>query len=86
MTFAKKCKKVKVFVHVSTGKCLKPIIFAAVSKNPCEKKSAILFSLSFCQKSTTKMLLPFFQNYLQHMLMERDKEELWKSHSAWGIQ
>ncbi|GAY32621.1 hypothetical protein CUMW_003350, partial [Citrus unshiu] len=33
MNFAKKCKKIKVFVHMSTGKCLKPIMFAAVSKN-----------------------------------------------------
>ena len=86
MNFAKKCKKVKVFVHMSTGKCLKPIMFAAVSKNLCEKKIAILISLSFCQKSGTKLLLPFFQNYLQHLLMERDKEGLWKSPSTWGIR
>ncbi|KAH9673907.1 Fatty acyl-CoA reductase 2 [Citrus sinensis] len=33
MNFTKKCKKVKVFVHMSTGKCLKPIMFTAVSKN-----------------------------------------------------
>ena len=43
-------------------------------QDPCERQNAILVSLSFCQKSGIEMLLSFFQNYSQHMLMERDKD------------
>ncbi|KAK9196494.1 hypothetical protein WN943_004623 [Citrus x changshan-huyou] len=76
MTFAKKCKKVKVFVHVSTGKCLKPIMFAAVSKNPSYvngKRQGRIMEKPFCMGDTIARELNF-SNFKTETKLDVGKE------------